>query len=82
MISGDTVNEKIRNSPFVKRLTESGLTDRSAIEEVFLRAFSRKPEPEEVDTIQSLLASEEPRRQKWEDVLWSALNSKEFIFNH
>lgn len=82
MISGDTVNEKIRNSPFVKRLAESGLSDRSVIEEVFLRAFSRKPEPEEVDTIQSLLSSEEPRRQKWEDVLWSALNSKEFIFNH
>ena len=82
MISGDTVNEKIRNSPFVKRLADSAMSDRSAIEEIFLRAFSRKPEPEEIDSIQSLLAAGHARRQEFEDVLWSALNSKEFVFNH
>ena len=82
MISGDTVNEKIRNSPFVKRLVDSGATDRSAIERIYLRAFSRKPEPEELDSVQSLLAAGKPRREEFEDVLWSALNSKEFIFNH
>jgi hypothetical protein len=82
MISGDTVNERIRNSPFVKRLAENGASDRSAIEEIFLRAFSRRPEPDELDSIESLLAASETRQQKFEDILWTALNSKEFIFNH
>ena len=83
MISGDTVNEKIRNSPLLTRLANSTMTsDRSAIEEIYLRAFSRKPDPEEMDAIQSLLTAGAVRRQEFEDVLWSALNSKEFIFNH
>ena len=82
MISGDTVNEKIRSSPFLNRLADSPVTGRDAIEQIFLRAFSRKPEPEELDSILSLLTPGKSRRKEFEDILWSALNSKEFMFNH
>lgn len=53
-----------------------------AVEELFLRTFSRLPNPSELQDAAKLLESSIERRPAVEDLLWTLLNSKEFLFNH
>ena len=46
-------------------------------------AFSRPASAGETATIQTYLTAHADNRQAaYEDVLWSLLNTKEFLFNH
>ena len=65
----------------VARLLESGADDSTIIEELCLAAISRPPAQKELDTAKSLLA-QAPRRQAFEDFLWTLLNSYDFVFVH
>jgi len=65
------------------RLAGSKLTDDQVLDELFLATLSRLPS----DGERSLLAvafRESPgkRRAAIEDVLWTLLNTKEFLYNH
>ncbi|MBI5760197.1 MAG: DUF1549 domain-containing protein [Planctomycetales bacterium] len=54
------------------------------VEDLFLRTFSRLPRPDELqDAIKQIENEKNPnRRTVLEDLLWTLLNSKEFLFNH
>lgn len=54
------------------------------VEDLFLRTFSRRPRPDELqDAITQIESDKSPsRRTVLEDLLWTLLNSKEFLFNH
>ena len=52
------------------------------IGELFVLALNRKPTPEELSSMQALLATAENDHSVYEDILWGLLNSTEFAFNH
>jgi hypothetical protein len=54
------------------------------IEELYLSAFSRLPNKRELAATHSFLHNAGPNESKkaLEDILWTLLNSKEFMFNH
>jgi hypothetical protein len=52
------------------------------IDELYLSAFARRPTEVERQTTVSYVESQDDRRRALEDVLWTILNSKEFMFNH
>lgn len=54
--------------------------DASKIEEIFLRAYSRRPSAEETAFILQRMESYTNRQQAFEDVLWAVINTKEFQF--
>ena len=67
--------------------------DDAKVEELYLRAFSRKPAPPELSAakayVEKKLASKKAdqdakavRRQAYEDLIWALINTKEFAFNH
>lgn len=68
--------------------------DEAAVRELYLSAYSRMPDPGELEVARSHLAktrtdasgnplpAEQARRQAYEDILWVVLNTKEFLFNH
>ncbi len=68
--------------------------DEAAVRELYLSAYSRMPDPGELEVARSHLAktrtdasgnplpTEQARRQAYEDILWVVLNTKEFLFNH
>jgi hypothetical protein len=49
-------------------------------EELYWRALSRGPTGEELAKIGSCLAERGRKREAYEDVLWSLVNAKEFLF--
>ncbi len=52
------------------------------IEELYLSSLSRLPSSDELTTATKYLDDESDKRQAAEDLLWTLLNSKEFMFNH
>ena len=52
------------------------------IDELYLSAFARRPTDQERDTTVKYVESQENKKQALEDILWTVINSKEFLFNH
>ena len=85
LLNGDTVNQKLRaEGNRVAQLLDQGLPAKQMVEELYLSSLSRYPTAEELDQLLSLLqdAPSDERRQAWEDLFWSVLTSREFLFNH
>lgn len=53
-----------------------------AIEELYLGGYSRPPRPRELAVIFKYVNSQENKQSALQDVLWTIVNSKEFMFNH
>jgi hypothetical protein len=65
------------------RLAKSTLTPTQVLEELYLACYSRLPTSEELAIAGKALDVELANRQSAiEDILWSLLNSAEFVFNH
>lgn len=52
------------------------------IDELYLSAFARHPHDKERETTMRYVESQDDKRKALEDVLWTVVNSKEFLFNH
>jgi hypothetical protein len=63
------------------RLKE-GKTPAEIISELYLRCFSRRPTEQELGSLVALVAEQQNSQESLEDVFWSMLNSREFLFNH
>jgi hypothetical protein len=84
LLNGDTLIEKLEAKD--NRLSQQLATNTSAeqiIEELFLSALCRFPTDRERQQLGEVLAATRPedRRQAIEDLYWSVLSSKEFLFN-
>jgi hypothetical protein len=65
----------------VARLAASDLTLDRVIEELYLACYSRRPIAEEMQALLNSTAQPNPARRQWiEDVLWSLINSPEFLY--
>ena len=64
------------------RLASSDLAADGIIEEQYLSALSRFPSDAERKLMQQAFAEASDRRAATEDILWTLLNTKEFVFNH
>ncbi len=94
IINGDTLNQKLRRSNgIVDTFVKLGVSDEMIINHLYLAALSRPPRPDELsqllavineggDTTNGSRDLPSARRQAIEDLVWAALTSKEFLFNH
>jgi hypothetical protein len=57
-------------------------SEEEPIQELYLRAFSRKPKEEELQAALSYLSKKENKQEAYQDLVWAILNCKEFLFNH
>jgi hypothetical protein len=77
-----------------EKLSKAELPEPKRIRELYLAAFAREPDAEEVrlaeahlvkprtDAAGKPLDSLQARRQGYEDLIWALVNTKEFLFNH
>ncbi|HZS08819.1 MAG TPA: DUF1549 domain-containing protein [Blastocatellia bacterium] len=87
IINGETVNQKLRaQGGIVDNFIRLGFSDEAILNHLYLAALSRQPSQNERAGLLAVLkengGSKEARRQAIEDVVWSVLTSKEFLFNH
>jgi hypothetical protein len=57
-------------------------TDDQMVEELYLATYARQPTAAESAAIRELAAAATNRREMFEDLLWTLINSPEFAFNH
>jgi hypothetical protein len=83
--NGSTLNEKLADTHgYLTQLLATEPTDDAILEDAWLRALSRFPTDEEKKPFLEMLtaASTEEKRAVIEDVYWSLLTSREFLFRH
>jgi hypothetical protein len=84
LYNGETVNKKLAAKGSAAESAVGETNNARIVEELYLAALSRMPTNEERESLVGELAaaSEEDRRQVIEDLYWSVLTSREFLFNH
>jgi len=82
LLNGRTVSEKIESGGVVKKLLKEGKRPEEVIANLYLRCLNRPPTTDELGKLKSFLKDEKSQEEVLNDVFWSLLNSKEFIFNH
>ncbi|MCD6052308.1 MAG: hypothetical protein K0Q55_3726 [Verrucomicrobia bacterium] len=82
LLNGDTVNNKVQNGGVVKKLVAAGKQPNEIVEDLYLRTLARKPTSTELEKLEPFLVQKEKQEEALNDLFWSLLNSKEFMFNH
>lgn len=86
LYNGDTLNQKLQsNEGRIESLFVANTGAADVVKAAFLEALSREPTPLESQRLTMILNDEakpEEKRLVLEDLYWSLLTSKEFIFNH
>jgi len=83
--NGDTLNRKLAaKGNRLEQQLASGTPDAQLVEDVFLAALARFPTEAEKTTFTDTLAAcaAAGRRALLEDIYWSLMSSREFLFNH
>ncbi len=85
LANGDTLNKKLeaKNNRISTMIAEK-TPDEKFVDDAYLSALCRYPTPEEKSKTLKVLqdAGEAEHRPAIEDVYWSVLSSKEFLFDH
>jgi len=82
LVNGRTIADAVADPKGrVARLIVAGASDRAVVEELYLAALSRYPTPNEYDTALTYLKSGASRAAWAQDLLWSLVNSKAFLYN-
>jgi hypothetical protein len=83
-MNAESLQEKIsRDQGRVHQLTKTDKAPAELVREVYFAALGRVPRAEELHKALAHFATPGMDRQTaTEDVLWSLMNSAEFVFNH
>ena len=85
LTNGKTIQEKIESKEGrVARFAETAASSTEVVDTLYLAALSRLPNDDERQRLTTILdsAPESEKRQVIEDLFWSMLTSREFLFQH
>lgn len=83
LIVGTMVTEKLaREDNRLGQILANESTPAEMLDQLYLRALARRPSPSTSQALLAHVAASADQRQAWEDVLWTVLNSQEFIYQH
>jgi hypothetical protein len=84
LYNGDTVNKKLASPGSAAEKAAAEMDNAKIVEDLYLSALSRLPTDDEREKLAAELSAAKPeeRRQAIEDLYWSVLTSREFLFNH
>lgn len=80
-LNGDIIATKLSSkSGRIATLLASQMTDTEILQELYLVTLSREPSGSEIQTTLEFLSEAASRQEFFEDVLWTLINSKQFLF--
>ena len=83
LLNSPELTEKIHHRHgTARRLAESSRTNSELVDELYLATLSRLPRDDERRLMLETFAATTHRDEAVEDILWSLLNQKEFLYNH
>lgn len=82
LLNGDTINSKINSGGLVARWLKEGRPRAEITEELYLRALGRPPSGTELERLAAFFGDGKRELDVLNDLFWSLLNAKEFVFNH
>jgi len=83
LINGATIEQAITaENGLLARLEAEEKPVDAVIEDLYLAAFARYPTDDEVSALAAHVEESEDTKAALEDILWSLLNAKEFVFMH
>jgi hypothetical protein len=83
LINGPTINEKIRNpNNRLGKLLAASKPEGEVLNDLYLATVARMPADAEKAALLGHVAKAADKRKAWEDVLWTLLNAREFLFRH
>ncbi|MDG2470346.1 MAG: DUF1549 and DUF1553 domain-containing protein [Pirellulaceae bacterium] len=82
--NGNTLNRKlVEKENRIGKLLESDFTDEDLIRQSYLICLAREPSRKKLDALLLMFAeSKDDKRVLLEDLFWSLISSREFMFNH
>ena len=83
MTNSDEIENKLaKGDGKIATLLKAKKPIKEIVDELYLGGYSRMPRPKELHATLQYVDGQEKKQQALEDVLWTILNSKEFMFNH
>lgn len=83
LMNGEVLNRKLGpDEGRIARLLARNVPTADAVTELYLATLSRYPRSTELRTALGLIGKAPNRKEGLEDLLWTLLNSREFLFNH
>ncbi|MGF1583351.1 MAG: DUF1549 and DUF1553 domain-containing protein [Gemmataceae bacterium] len=83
MLNGKTVHTRLRDAKNrISRLLQKKTPVNKMIEELYLATLSRLPREKEIQIATQYVQNAANKREAWEDLQWTLLNTKEFLFRH
>lgn len=83
LMNSDDLQRRISSdSGRAAQLAQSNKTPEQIVEELYLLAFARFPDAEEVRIATGAFPKEGNRKAAVEDLMWALINSAEFVLNH
>jgi hypothetical protein len=82
LLNGETVHQKCREGGLIEKMIGEGQAPAAVIVEIYRRAFSRDPLPEELQRLVTMVGEAGNPTEGLHDVFWAVLNTPEFLFNH
>jgi hypothetical protein len=83
LINGPTIHGKLRDANNrIGRLLAAKASPEAMLEELYLATLSRPPSPDEAKLMLAHVRQASDARRAWEDVHWTLINAKEFLFRH
>jgi hypothetical protein len=83
LIGDGSLEERLRDARGnVARWARSSAPPAELVTEMYWTALSRSPTPSELQILEPYVADSTNREESLRDLLWSLINSKEFLFRH
>jgi Protein of unknown function (DUF1553)/Protein of unknown function (DUF1549) len=83
LINGPSVNDRLRKPDNrVGKLLAKKMSNEAMLEDLYLATLNRPPTAAESSVLLRHVAEATDQRRAWEDVHWTLINTKEFLFRH
>ena len=83
LLNGDFLNKKIADANGrIEKGLKAKRTTKELIEELYLMTVSRSPKEEEISKASGWVSSAKDVKEGLQDLMWTLLNSREFLFCH